>query len=165
MTFCSCPGQQFYPNKWGRKYRKVLSMEQEGETHATKVAQSKGARKLLLHFLHQYMSALSTEKLLARTQDPPSPGLQSAGAQARQPVAQGRVGMSHPQLTQERSQDPCRKPSHFCPSEGRDFSNLFSAVLLSTILPSSATGTSDHCSYRKGWQGSPKVWASPWSMG
>lgn len=100
---------------------KYYSSEQEGKTHATEEAQSKGAHKLLLHFLHQYMSTLSTEKLLARTQDPPSPGPQSAGAQTQQPIAQGRLSMSHPELTEERSQDPCRKPSHFCPSEGRDF--------------------------------------------
>lgn len=100
------------------KYR---SLDQDGETHATEEAQSKGACKLPLHFLHQYTSTLSTEKLLARTQNPLSPGLQSAGTWARQPVAQGRPSKSHPELTEERSQAPCRKPSHFCPSEGRDF--------------------------------------------
>lgn len=79
VTLYSCPGQQFHLNKQSRKYRKHYSSEQEGKTHC-QINTVKRSSQAASAFPTAAYRHFSTEKLQTRTQDPPSPGLQSAAA-------------------------------------------------------------------------------------
>lgn len=151
VTLSSCPGQQFHLNKQGRKYRKYYSSEQEGKTHTTKEILSKGATAFptpaYRHSLHRETAGKDT-----RSSFPRSAECWCLDRTAHSP----REGcMSHPELVEERSQDPCSKSSHIWPSQG--FSNLFLVALLSTSPLPSGKGTSQCHSYTKASQGSPNV--------
>lgn len=101
-TLCFCSGWQFYPNKRGRKHMKVLQLRAGGQNMCYWRSTVKGSSQAATAFPTS-VHTLSAENLLARTQDPPFSGLQSAGTWAWQPVDWRRVSMSHSELTKERS--------------------------------------------------------------
>lgn len=150
MTLCSCPGQQFYPNKRGRKYRKVLQLGAGGRNTCYQSSTVKGSSQAATAFptsVHEHSFHREAAGKDTRSSFPRPAKCWCSGRTARSPGEGRHVS---PRADQGKEPGSLQETFPFLPFRGKGFSDLFFADLLGTSLRSSAIGRS-HCRpYRKG---------------